>query len=439
MSVSWQEVTPTQSIDREHQRNFWHLYLDIASFGVLNGSAIAFASIFAARQGASALQLGLLSAAPAMVTLVFALPVGRILPRWPISRVVFWTSVGHRFFYLLWALIPWLFPAQVQAEWLLIFTFAMSLPGAVLSISFNGMFAAAVPAEWRGHVVGIRNAVFALTSVLTSLLCGYILDVLPSPQGYQVVFGVGFVGAVVSSYHLWFVRPVDEGTAPDIIPQTRDWARPGAIRTGLGVRNSVGLRVFLGRVRGSWRDLLQLRVWRAPYGPILALLFAFHLAQFIAIPLFPLYFTQELHLSDQTISWGNGLFYLVLFAGSTQLSRVVRRWGNQRTLATGVLIMGFYPLFVGLADGLSLFYTATLLGGIGVALMSGAVGNYILEHIPADDRPPYLAWYNLTLNAAVLGGSLIGPALANSLGLGVALLLAAGGRFLTGWLIWRYG
>ncbi len=438
MSVSWQEVVQAQRVTRE-QRNFWHLYLDIAGFGVLNGSAIAFAGIFAARQGASALQLGLLSAAPAIVTLMSALPVGRVLHRWPISRVVFWTSVAHRFFYLLWALIPWLFPSAVHAQWLLIFTFAMSVPGAVLAISFNGMFAAAVPAERRGHVVGIRNALFALASVLTSLLCGYILDQLPSPQGYQVVFGLGFLGAVISSYHLWFVRPAEEMDAAEVISQTRDWARPGTMRTGLGVRNSVGLRVFLLRLRGSWSNLLQLRVWRGRYGLILTLLFAFHLAQFIAIPLLPLYFTRELQLSDQAISWGNGLFYLVLFLVSTQLSRVVGRWGNQRTLAAGALIMGFYPLLVGLADGLPLFYAATLTGGIGVALMSGAVGNYLLEHMPADDRPPYLAWYNLALNAAVLSGSLIGPALANNLGLGVALLLAAGGRFLTGWLLWRYG
>ena len=41
------------ALPAEHRANFIHLYLDIAWFGVLSGSSIAFAAIYATRLGAN--------------------------------------------------------------------------------------------------------------------------------------------------------------------------------------------------------------------------------------------------------------------------------------------------------------------------------------------------------------------------------------------------
>ena len=67
------------SLPAEHRGNFIHLYLDIAWFGLLNGSAISFAAIYATRLGANSLQIGLLSASPAIISLIFTLPAGQWL------------------------------------------------------------------------------------------------------------------------------------------------------------------------------------------------------------------------------------------------------------------------------------------------------------------------------------------------------------------------
>jgi predicted MFS family arabinose efflux permease len=63
----------------------------------------------------------------------------------------------------------------------------------------------------------------------------------------------------------------------------------------------------------------------------------------------------------------------------------------------------------------------------------------MLEHIPAHDRPPHLAWYNVILNAAILIGSLGGPAIADLMGLSNSLLLFAVLRFLAGLVILKWG
>ncbi|HRQ14378.1 MAG TPA: hypothetical protein PK205_13820, partial [Promineifilum sp.] len=86
----------------EHRKNFNHFILDIAWFGVLNGSAIAFIAVYATRLGASTFQISLLNASPAVVNLMFALPAGRWLQNQPISRATFNSSVIHRWFYLAW-------------------------------------------------------------------------------------------------------------------------------------------------------------------------------------------------------------------------------------------------------------------------------------------------------------------------------------------------
>jgi MFS family permease len=315
------------AVPAELRRTFLHLYLDIAWFGVLNGSAIAFVAVFAARQGANGFQIGLLNAVPAIIAILVTLPAGRWLERRPIGPAVFWTSVMQRAVYLSWVFLPLLLLPQGQVWALILLTLLMSIPGTILAVGFNAMFATAVPPEWRGQVVGTRNALLAVSFILTSVICGLLLEWLPFPLGYQIVFALGFIGGAASSFHLWFV-----GQATNVLPVGRqnggslgEFARPGLTRSsGDGLRAMVGLR-FLTRARGM--KLLRLEIWRGPFAPFLWVLFFFHLAQFLAIPIFPLFWVQELELSDMSISLGNGLFYLAALIGSTQLGRLTRNGG----------------------------------------------------------------------------------------------------------------
>jgi len=72
-------------------------------------------------------------------------------------------------------------------------------------------------------------------------------------------------------------------------------------------------------------------------------------------------------------------------------------------------------------------------------LVGGAYANYMLERMPAHDRPAYLAWYTVVLNASILAGSLLGPLIASQIGLVDGLLVFAAARFLAGIAIWKWG
>lgn len=411
----------------QYRANFAHLYGDIVWYGVLNGSNIAFVNVFAARQGATPFEVGLLTAGPAVVNFIFALPSAYWLKKQPVDTAVFWTSVLTRVFYLLWIPLPWLLVAHLQVWALIGLTLVMSIPATALVVGFNDLFAQAVPPEWRSNVSAIRNALLAVASMISTLACGVILSQLPFPTGYQVVFGIGLMGAALSSLNFWFLRPATEATC--------------ALRTMRSLRRLSWPTIISPRqlLHQGGKGLLRTEILRSRFGRAVAVLFTFHLFQYLPMPLFAVYFVTSLHLSDQQISLGAAASYVTNFMGALALTSFTRRFGYQRVTGIGAAVMVFYPGLMALANGVELFLAASLLGGLGWGLMSSAFLNYILERVPQDDRPAHLAWYNLAFNAAILVGSLIGPLIATQIGLAAAMGLFAIGRLVSGLCIVRWG
>jgi MFS family permease len=415
----------------EYRSNFLHLYLDIGWFGVLSGSAINFLSIYATRIGATASQIGLIGAMSAIVTLLLAIPAGRWLRTQDTGRAIFWTSVLYRLGYIPFIFLPWLFNAQGQVWAIIVITFLMAIPLTPLGIGFNALFAEAVPSEYRAHVAGIRNVVLSIAFVATSLISGYILNRLAFPAGYQIVFGIGFFGAAMSSLHLFFVKPYQTNPPTHRFDDTPSL---GASQRGLSQPQPDTIKQT-----DSPLSTLRLDIWRTPFRNVLLGLFTYHLAQYLALPIFPLYNVRVLELNDNHIGIGTALFYLTVMFGSTQLSRIVQRLGHKKVTGLGVGGMALYPFMLALSHQVWHFYFVSLLGGYVWAMAGGAFANYMLEHIPPGDRPSHLAWYTIILNTAVLIGSLGGPIIAGQMGLSGALILFALLRFLSGLAILKWG
>ena len=416
---------------------FHHLYWDITWFGLFAASTAAFAAVYAARLGASALQIGLLTAGPAVVNLLFTLPAGSWLHHVPIGKAVFRSAFWARILFLPWVFLP-LLPFYDLQIWLIVGLILLtSIPGTVLAIGFNALYAATVPLEWRGQVAGIRNALLAVVYVVTSIACGIILNSLPLATGYQVIFTIGFIGAAMSTYHMWKLRDIREEAVPptQLRAPLGDYAAPGSVRIlGMTVRSTVGLRIF---ARGT--NLLRPDILRGRYLHLIGALFLFHFGQYFVIPLFPLRWVEQLGFSDGAISLGTAVFYLAVLVGSIPLDGLTRRWGNRRLVAGGAALLSLYPLLTALMTNLPLYLLTSLLGGLAWAFVGGALANHLLDNIPTGDRPAHLAWYNFALNAAILGGSLVGPMVAATLGLVNALLVGFVLRLLAGVALWLGG
>jgi len=402
----------------QYHANFIHLYFDIGWFGLLSGSSVNFLNVYAARLGATAFQIGLLGSVGAVVSLFLAIPAGRWLEKRAVGKAVFWTAALYRIGFALWIPLPWLFGAQGQIWALVLIALLMGIPLTGVAVGFNALFAASVPQQYRAHVAGMRNVVLSIMFMLSSVLSGYLLNHLPFPTGYQVVFAIGFFGAVMSTVHLYFIRPLqaDQPSAP----------APDSVSSAASPRR-------------NWLSALRLEIWKTDYRRPLLVLLGFHITQYLAIPLFSIYMVKDLHLSDDHIGIGTALFYLAMLLGSMQLRHVVQRLGHKTVTAYGVIGMALYPILMALSSQVWHFYGYSLLGGFVWALVGGAYANYLLENIPDHDRPAHLAWYNIVLNASVLFGSLAGPAIADGIGIGAALIVFGVLRVAAGAAILKWG
>ena len=419
------------SIPREYRANFLHLYLDIGWFGILSGSAINFLAIYAARLGASALQIGMIGAASAVVNLLIAIPAGRWVEKRNTGLAVFWSSVFYRLGYALWIPLPWLFNAQGQIWALIVLTFLMAVPLTPLGVGFNALFAEAVPTDYRAHVAGVRNVVLSVAYIVSSLVSGAILESVAFPTGYQIVFGIGFFGAAMSTVHLFYVRPLKQDRAPlrpDPSTSLRTSPEPDPAQ---GSESARGLC--------AKPSALRLDILRGPFRKTLAVLLFFHLSHYIVTPIYPLYNVNVLHLNDDHIGIGTALFYLTVLVSSARLNQAVGRMGHRRVTGWGMIGMALYPFILGLSHQVWQFYLVSLIGGFTWGMAGGAYANYLLERIPDHDRPAHLAWYTMALNAAILVSSFLGPFFADSLGLVAALMLFALMRVLAGLTVLRWG
>lgn len=394
--------------------NFIHLYFDIGWWGFYAGATVAFLNVYAVRVGATPVQIGLLSALPAAISLVISLPTGSLIRNLPAMRVTFWSALVGRAMFLSYVLIPFL-PIEAQVPAILIVAVIFALPNAVVSISFSEFIMEAVPADWRGVVVGARFAIFAIISFFTTLVCGQILSSLAFPANYQVVFAIGFVSGVMTAFHISRVRRVVE-------PVTGAVAAPG-------MQTLARRRQLLPRVDADGRRYLRV-IW---------LLFFFNTSNSMVAPLVPEVMVNRLQLSDSVISIGTATSSMLVFLVSLFIARLTRRTGNRNATALGAVVAAGQAVALALANTPLLYLLSAVIGGLGSGLLFTAQYNYHLENVPAQDRTIWLSWNLLLSNTALLIGSLLGPAAAALSGVPLALLLFALLRFGAGLIFWKFG
>lgn len=395
----------------ELTHNFFHLYCDISWWGIYMGSTVAFLSIYAARSGASREELGLLTAVPALVSLVLSLPAGWITRRLGAHRTTVIAALASRIPLVLYALLPWLLPERLQVSGVLAVAIVLSLPTTLVSVSFGQFFMEGVPTRYRGDVVGLRIALMSVISFVTTMICGQVLDRLPFPTGYQVVFLLGAVGASMTAYHIWKTRRIPDPDQP-LLPGLESGGR---------------------RLLPAWTQAGRSYAW------ILALLFIFNTTNNMFVPIIPDLLVNQLGLSDVTIGLGTGISNMLMFIVSLFIARITRRTGNRRATAYGAILLTFSAAALAFASDAGLYFVAVIIGGLGSGVLAASSYNYNLDHVPQADRSTWLGISFLTGNAAVLLGALLGPVGARWIGVQNSFLIFAAMRLLIGLVILRWG
>lgn len=415
--------------------NDLHLYLDVLFWGILGGSILSFLGIYLARIGANSFQLSILSAGPAVINMIFSLPAGKWLEGKSFNKVSFQTSLLHRIGYGLILVVMLLFAEHLQIVWIILVTVIMSIPGALLMIAFNAMFADIISPERRGIVVGRRNAILAVSMTTTAIGCGQLLETISFPTNYRIVFGVGILGAILSSAQIGKIRQIKPlQTSQRVGKPLLDQARPGAVGLSVPRRHIPGMR-FL--TRGG--KYLRIDLLTRGFLSFLLAMFFFYYAQNLVLPLFPNYYVNDMGLSDSEISLGTAFFQAAVFLTSMRLGIISDRLGHHKLMVLSVFGYATFPLFIGLWPTALSYMIAATTGGIGWGFLGGSLANRLMEKVPEGERPAHMALFNLTMNGGILFGSLSGPLMGSITGVQEAIIICAVLRIISAGVLYCWG
>jgi len=397
------------TLPKELKSNFILLFWDIAWWGLYAGATASFLTIYATRCGATPEQIGWLTAAPAVISLALSLPAGRLLKRVPVTRATVISAFLSRIFFLAYALLPWLFPVERQVIAILALAAIITIPTTIINISFSQFFMEAVPPDWRGTVAGVRIAIFSIVSFIATVVSGEILTRMTFPSGYQVVFMLGFIGGIMTVAQLIRVRPFHFQEMLPVAPEEES------------VRKS--------KLGSEGRH----------YFKVLGLLFLFNTTNNMVAPLVPDLLVHKLNLSDGVISIGTATSSMLVFLVSASVIQITRQVGNRKATAVGAMLLSLNAVALSLAQDVTLYMAAAVIGGISSGILGAAQYNYHLENVPKMDQPTWLSWALLVGNAAILLGALAGPFLAGLTGAPSALILFGVLRLAAGLLILKWG
>lgn len=392
------------------RRNQRALYWDIAWFGITSGIAINFLSVYAVRLDASEVEVGALTAAPALLSIFWLVPVGQIIARQRrLLPLILWSLFTHRLGYLLMGLLPWLTPREWVVPGLIALSALQAIPAGAANVAFPAILPDAVAKERLGRVVSIRNALIGATSTLAVWGSGPILAALPTPLNYQVLFLIAFAASLVSTYAISRLdlpeRPMTMAAGGNALADLREGIRRfGADRRFLGFTLSA---VFL------------------------------HVALFTPAPLFPIYWVRILGASDSFVSLIATLGGASSVLSALMMDRVQRRWGNRWVVGVSMLALAFYPILTALTHTLPPLLIISVMGGIFAAGLNICLFHALLQVAPDADRARFIAIYSMLVNVAIFAAPLFGSWLAELIGIAPVFFLAGGLRLISGMMFLR--
>ncbi len=379
-------------------RNIRRLMAHTGLFGVVQGGVITFLPVLLARLGASATMVSLLTSLPALLTIALALPAGALVARWrnlvrESARCFYAIRLTYPPIALAAALLgPSAAPALIVILWGL-----TAIPGTLGNTVFYDVLAEAVPPRRRAAVNGVRWALLGLVSAASVALFGQMLEALPWPYNYTLLFAICFVAGLLSTYSYSRIEvPLREpGPCAKLAVRLADLVEP-LQQPGFAIFSVVTLVMRWGL--------------------------------FLPSGVFTIFLVRNLRASDAWIGERTTLENGALTVGYYLWGRVANRLGPFRMLAMANVAVGGALCLAGLASVQTrwFLFIGALIGGFFVSAVDVSLFEWLLAVMPADERPRYVAVNTLLLNLVAFLAPLTGATVARWAGI-PAVLFAAGG------------
>ena len=358
----------------QEQKNFRYLVMDIFWFGLAIPATARFMAVYAIRVDATAFELSLLTAFPALL-LLFASTLsgwwGRHFPDAAHAAVI--PGFGFRLSFLLPAFTP-LFPLALQPLWLILAISIPAIPQGVSSVMFMVMMREAVPVDQLTRLISRRFIAMNSAVGFSTLVFGLWLTHAPFPQNYQAMFIITFLVTMVSLWYVYRTRSLH------IAPQVRP-----------------------DKGNAAWRDKRFRRV--------LGFAFGTQMTFFVIFPFIPYYLVSVLGGDEQFIS----MFVLVELLGGIAISccspQIAQKIGHRNLVALGMTGTALSTIIIALVPSLYLTVIGAAVNGVSWTMVGTGMFGYFNNELPGHSVTRYTTLYSQVTFLGIFVGPMLGTAL----------------------------
>ncbi|MBV6394856.1 MAG: hypothetical protein HFACDABA_00426 [Anaerolineales bacterium] len=393
-------MTVSPSSPEIQQRNFRYVQIDAVGVSISNIAA-PFLPVFLTRLGASNLQVGLLASMPGVTGLILAILTGRFLQTR--KNIVPWYSAARLMVIACYTLTG-AFTLILPNQYTIIATLAIwalaTLPQTVLAVAFSVVMNAVAGPEGRYALLSRRWFIFGLTGLIGAIFISSTIDLIEFPLNYEIMFVGLSLGGLISFI---FSRRIQ---VPDQTPPA------------LGSSSSASALGYFALLRGA-----------PAFVSFASRRFVYFFALALSQPLLPLYFVRDIRASDSQIGLINMSMTAVMLVGYVLWPRLSRKYGGRFVLLATTLGMTTYPLLAALVPDVKWIYLFAGLAGLFQGGLDLVFFDELMKTIPHEYSATFVSLAQSMQYLAAIIAPLAGTWLADSIGLGGALLVSAGLRF----------
>jgi MFS family permease len=402
------------NLSNTDDRNAWYLVLELFWASIL-GSVATFNAAYAIRLGADNFQVSLLTSIPALMAVIVSYPAGHfLLHRARRMPWILGSLFVYRTSFLLVAISPWMhflgLPKGLTAVLIMVLG---SIPAHFFNVGWISMLGEAIPEQRRAAVFAARNITSQVTVSIMVFLCGQWLSRIVFPINYQILYLIGFAASMVSMAYLVKLH----------IPDSKiPLVEAGGNSLGAGKKQSLrdNFHTLVNSTRRLRDELAEHRIFLR----ITRNTFLHGVGVWMAAPLYALYFVRQLHATDAWLGLNGTFASLGTIAGYSIWRWLMGRWGESTTLKRTIVLIGVYPILVGLTPSLPVILVYGILNGLIAPGVNLSHFNILLKVTPPDARPRYTAIYITLMNIGAFISPLISVAIADKIGLAPMLILS---------------
>ncbi len=344
---------------------------------VMVGGAMTFVVPFAIFLGANSLEVGFLTAVPALFAAWIQLGAMKFLDIYKKrKKAILFTVILQALSWLLIALIPFIFPSN-QVLWLVIITTAGTAVGSICGPLWQSWMRSITPKEILGEYFGVRNALAGAVVFAVMLLAGLWLQLFdPSLLLYAFcgIFALSFVGRTISAFYF---TKIEE---PEMkVPKEK-----------------ISFFHFVGQMRKN------------NFGHVVLLGMLMNLSLATVGPFLSIYLLKTLGLTD------NYFLYTLIIAASTLSSilampywgKVIDKFGYVKLIRATTLLTILHPLALIFIRDPVWIIPLELLNGIILSGFTMGLANFIYEAFTDEKIIKYASYQAALFGTATFAGTI---------------------------------